>query len=153
MNDTEATRTFQALALKLKEAQLSWLIDQVNSELTFGKSTTKQVSVQDKPRTMQGRPRRQAEEFVSASPFSAKEQLGILLDAIEQVLVGTAETQKEIIDLVGFVVEGVAIEFHSETPEIESFRYDRTDIAPRANSTQRLRVLLQELGEELKSAD
>ena len=153
MNSEEATRVFQSLTTMLKDVGLGWLAEQVSHEVLSGKEISKRVSVESEEFTPTGRPRRQRTAFVSTVPYSANEQLFLLVNAIEHSVVGIAEMENFLLEFASQNARLVGVKFVPEAVGADGFSFSHSDSEPRLVATKQLQNLCNELRRELERAD
>ncbi len=153
MTASEATDTYNALVRMLREAGLEWVSAQVAQEAATGRTVRKTVSVFGEELTLKVPSRRQRVEFLSTEAYSPRERLHLMLDAIEQTAVGTAEMQRSTLEMLSAHGKVLDVRFASETPEVEEHGYRSTDVEPREVGARKLRSLLNELRRELAIVD
>lgn len=103
MTNAECETAFAELEEAVNKIGLQWVTTQVAEELRFGRTVTRKVS--SRPDTPDESvlesldERRRSKVRVSATrPYSAKERLLILLDAIERAAVATEEMESSVRD-------------------------------------------------------
>jgi len=148
--------TYSILLDALRSHGLSWVAAQVQDQVRAGKPTTRIVAPRPAPmfdrfaeEITQARPPRR-ERLAATEPYSAEERVALALDALQRAVIQTADFEEE-----------VAKFFHSagKTPTRVAFEPEefedaqRLEIAtlpaPRRNSVERLRQLVNSLRREL----
>jgi hypothetical protein len=115
IENEDATRVFGKLASALRENKLEWVLEQVNETIAAGKPAVKRVKALESGGDWRGvalRPGREA-EFRTTLEYSPQEQLEIVLRAIRQAVLVTAEMER----VVGHQFPGTR--FVSERGELE----------------------------------
>lgn len=153
MDSEEATKLFEELVRILTATQLSWVVEQVRQQIAAGKEITKTVSVASDAPSEVTRRKRQRVPFASTTEFSREEQLSILVNAIDQSVVGTADMEREILALSSKDPAITRVRFESEIPGVDSVGFDATDVTVRVNSARRLQALCNEIKREIAGAN
>ncbi|PDS28011.1 hypothetical protein [Rhizobium phaseoli] len=98
MTDDEMQKLTQGLLSLLIENKLDWLHDQLLREFARGKMTTAYLSAYDNAGPSEsdsanptGKGRRRQATFSKVAEFTTEERLRITVDAIERIVVDTAE--------------------------------------------------------------
>ncbi|MGO7653658.1 hypothetical protein ACC862_03475 [Rhizobium ruizarguesonis] len=98
MTDDEMQKLTQGLLSLLIENKLDWLHDQLLREFARGKMTTAYLSAYDHAGPLEsdsanpaGKGRRRQATFSKVAEFTTEERLRITVDAIERIVVDTAE--------------------------------------------------------------
>ncbi len=146
MNQEDARLTFTTLAETLEKLGLGWMLDQVRQEITLGKTVAKTLSVMPEDFVGFERKSRQRVRFVSTREYSHQEQLALLIDAMEQTIVGSIEMQSSILS----VVDLPAVRFISEEDQSEKHSFTRGDVEQSRSSTELLKTICQELRHEMR---
>jgi hypothetical protein len=146
MTESEAQETFLALITAMERSRLLWVIEQVRQEISLGKTSSKTLSVSPEEFGILPRPRKQRVKFLSTEEYSHKEQVLLVLDAIEQTVVASAEMQNEILSFTR--VRDVRFTSDDGTGErsIITARSEREK-----SVVERLRIACDQLREELKT--
>lgn len=152
MTDDEATLAHRALTNTLKENHLDWVVEQVSRQIRLGRPTRKRVALQEGWQLESGR-RRARTEFVSTVPYSHKEQLKLLVDALDHAVVSTAEMESFILKTLGEGLEPLAIKFVPEGASEGSYAIDPNQVQDRITVASQLRNLLDEIRNELPTVD
>lgn len=155
MTDEECNAAFETLKQAIANAGLSWVTNQVDEEIRFGRTVTKTVSSRpDTPEELvvQGleQKTRLSKVRVSATtPYSSRERLNILIGALENVAVETEEMQT--------AVRNYLTSHAKEWREVRLLRTDEADRQPliivpqsdenRARAVQSLKALISTLRE------
>lgn len=96
MEENDARIVFETLVNHLTELKLGWVVDQVNERIRLGKLISKDVSVTRDAHGKIGRKRKAS--FVTTVPFTAKERLSILIDAIDHVAIQTGQMGAKVVE-------------------------------------------------------
>jgi len=144
MTQEDAHDVFIALSKILEEIGLTWMLDQVKQEIVHGKTATKTLSILAEDFPNEYRQRRQRVRFVSTEEYSSKEQLHLLLDAMEQTIVASLEMQKSILTLT----ELAGVSFKSEEGRTQLL-ITNDQISRNAPIAEKLKAACEELREEL----
>lgn len=106
MTDEQRTAMFDRLAKTMISAGLEWPLEQVQEEIRFGRRATKRVRAAadvistELTFSPEKRTRRNTVNFAATRPFSPREQLELLINAIEQAVIATYEMETIIGDHV-----------------------------------------------------
>ena len=92
MTSEECNMAFDQLEHAMNEAGLAWVTTQVAEDLRFGKTRTKRLSVREEKSDrfvteLLGTPRRSNVMVSATEPYSAEEELRMLVRALEQTTV------------------------------------------------------------------
>lgn len=153
MTPSEATHIYNELHTILRESGLNWVSAQVLQEVALGKPNRKTISIEGEESKATRSRRRQRVEFLSTLPYSAEEQLQLLVDAIEQTIVATVEIQRSTLKMLPGDDDRRDIRFTSDIPVTQEHGYGREQAEVSAVDADKLRTLLNELRGELKHAD
>ncbi len=131
MNEQECAVAYQELVEILNQFRLGWLVERVTDVIKRGKT----VFVQDKS---------QQPSHLKVEPLTNREQLFLLIDAVERALVETAAMEVEISDFLReenlepkiITSDGQQEKIHDYRPEI---------VYPRKENADILKELLEEL--------
>lgn len=131
MNELECAVAYQELVEILNEFRLGWLVERVADVIKKGKTVTLQSYGQQPSR-------------LEVEPLTNREQLFLLIDAIERALVETAAMEVEISDFLReqnlepkiITSDGKQETVHDYRPEI---------VYPRKENADVLKKLLEEL--------
>lgn len=160
MNDQECTQVYNRLAGILEEKGLSWVTAQVAEQIRIGKTIQKEIEtlregkesflhrlVEDDPSRLR---KGQKATFPITVEYQPSEQLELLIDAVKQTIVNTADMEHE---LIGFIEKDdkspKKIEFYSDDLNTEPKLINRGTIGARLDSTKRLQSLLENLRKEI----
>jgi hypothetical protein len=157
MNDKDFNEIFIALSDVLRQKDMVWVSDQVNEQIRFGKTESKEISPQEKvrprntlpgielySRTAGGR-KGKKEEFLVSTPYTSKERILLLVDAIEQALVNTNRMVHDTLDYSHEKFKMDAITFYSEDNQIS-----KTFSLPEFVASRKQILHLKDLLEELR---
>jgi len=145
LNPEDARRTFEALSETLEKAGLGWMLSQVRQEIAFGRAVTKTLSVVPEDFGVVERQRRQRVRFVSAQEYTSQQQLALLVDAIEQTVVGSIEMQNSVLDAAKLPV----VHFFSDDGQHEQHSFTHDDVRANKSSTEGLKAACDKLRREL----
>jgi hypothetical protein len=156
LTEAEALRAFRFLANYLREAELGWVINQVEEKLALGKVQTKKLPARKTPDYFEGffaveevtttSPRKgPAPLFAVAEEYSPHERLDVLLDSIVMAVpVVTMVAEKTFENLSGFGVDQ-KLEFIPEAEVTEPYTLEISAVRARAEVNARLLALINEL--------
>ena len=159
MTDDEMQTLTQGLLTLLIENKLDWLHDQLVREFARGRMTTAHLSAYDHAGASEsgstnpvGKGRRRQAMFSKVAEFTTEEKLSITVDAIERIVVDTAEFEFEA------AYKGAALDpSHMRLPEKIYFASDISDKRERTDSdaiarqyySDQLRRALKAIKEEI----
>jgi hypothetical protein len=166
MREEELTEIYTEIARTLEALELGWVVDQVSEQVRLGRTeSTKIRTLQESldreasqrllpssPRAMRSGPKA---IFTAAVDYSPRDSLILLLDAVEQAVVVTAEMEHEIIQFFPKGEEGSSPKIAFESEEVDQRRFVLTaeSTASRRDYAQALKRLLEELRREVLHAD
>jgi hypothetical protein len=154
MNDQDYNELNSSLSSVLREKEMVWVIDQVNEQISLGKTESKEI-VSDEDyrqntlpefvpkRRTSGRGRRK-EEFLVTTEYTPKEKLLLLIDAIEQAVVNTSTMVHDTLYFTHREFKIESISFYSVENQREK-TFSRADFGVEDSPTIRLKNLLAEL--------
>ncbi len=134
MNEQECAVAYQELVEILNQFQLGWLVEKVADVIKRGKK----VLVQDNG---------QKASHLEVEPLTNREQLFLLIDAIERALVETAAMEVEISDFLREQnLESKIITSDGKQETVHDYR--RSVVYPRKENADALKELLEELRQD-----
>lgn len=150
MTDEELSSTFDRLAKAIRTAGLEWPLAQVQEEIRFGRRATKQVRAaadafpEEVIFSSGKRTRRKTVSFAATRPLTPKEQLELLVNAIEQSAIATYEMETTIGNHVArFGKEGAAVHLVHEDENAEGIVIQSDDRVRQQNIAQLKRLLIE----------
>jgi hypothetical protein len=149
MNDRECTQAYKQLGGILDEIALGWVIAQVSAQVKIGKAVQREIEtlIDEHGARLKKGPRA---TFAVTVEYTPSERLELLIDAIKQAVVSTAQMEDH---LVGFCERDQGtpkrIEFRSEEPEGEHRIINRQTVAARLVQANKLNELLEALRKEI----
>jgi hypothetical protein len=146
MNAEDAQKTFDELVAILRDSGLQWVVDGVNRQVTAGKTIRKMVRVTTEQAEIDWelttvRQRKVPQRFLGSEPYSQNEQLAMLLDAVQHVVVASAEMSEAVFAQT----KAQGLEFVEEREEAKPLRVSTKDVSAAAESAGRLRSAVEEL--------
>jgi hypothetical protein len=161
MNDKECDEVYQRLTDMVNQIGLEWVIAQVAEQIRLWKTVEKEIETLRETRTERtlftvNEYRSEFRKGPKATfpvtvEYSSRERLSLLIDAIEQAVVNTADMEHHLLNFFDKATEkwdGV-IQFYSEEPDIRPRSIDKRVSASRLESSRRLRQLLDNLRQEI----
>ena len=159
MNDQECEQVYHQLLKELKDNGVDWIINQVNEELTSGKAiektvdTIKEISYIEHslfeeiiPKYRKG----PKVTFPATESYSKKEQLILLLNAIEQGIINATMLEVHTSNFFHRQIQNtIEIEFYADEMEQPSFKVDTPNLSDREKYIQHLKKLLDKLRDEI----
>jgi hypothetical protein len=158
IGEQEARSAYEALTVSAREANLLWVLTQVEEELSVGKVSLKKVSVRDYPavydawaRGEEARPGRRPSSamFVASAEYSAQERLRVLVEALLAAVPAVHEMADASIGTLRHLGEMASLRFVPEAGIKEAFEVETGALDQRRPAVQQLRRLLQELLQEV----
>lgn len=140
MDDIEYARLYQELAAMLQEFNLGWVAQQVADNVEIGK-------------TIEERSLKRKTPLLKIEDYTPKEQLLMLIDAVEQATVHTSEMEDEIAYFLKVESEtsplGTKISFASSSAkEPKTIEFTSQVTSPRNKQAIALKYLLEKLPSE-----
>ncbi|MEK0181830.1 MAG: hypothetical protein EAZ98_16240 [Oscillatoriales cyanobacterium] len=140
MDDIEYARVYQQLAAMLDEFNLGWVAQQVADNVEIGK-------------TIEERSLKRKTPLLKIEDYTPKEQLLMLIDAVEQATVHTSEMEDEIAYFLKVESEtsplGTKISFGSSSAqEVKTIEFTSHLTSPRNKQAIALKYLLEKLPSE-----
>ena len=99
MTDEECEQVFQELRQITIGARLSWIVTQVDEEIRFGRTSTKRVRARVEPaeelavEDLAERTRTSKIKVSTTRPYTSRERLGMLVDALDRTVVGVNDME------------------------------------------------------------
>jgi hypothetical protein len=160
MNEIESSKIFRALSEHVHEQRLDWVLEQVSEQIRFGAEEKKSVRVDPDEvlrvaamEQSESRPRRSKVLFAATRPYTEREQLLLLIDALQTAVVGTTEMEvgfKDALQTLELLRSGVLVreELNPKLTRIDDSADEITGVRRRGEA-ERLSRLLKELREEV----
>ena len=147
----EAAEVYHKLSEIVRAQELHWLIDDVERQIALGKEGTKDIQVESTSRGVpadhlpkrKGRPAK----FIVTQPFDEREQLHLLIEALEAVSVGLSLGILNSYEIIGETLSGVQTIGFAPDTEGSKITLVEPDIKGRKGTVLRLEQLLRELKE------
>lgn len=160
MTTEECNIVYDTLIDILNKSGVGWIVSQVEEQLRIGKTVEKEITT-----LTEGRGRNMLlgvegyRERLRSGPkatfpvtieYEAKERLSLLIDAIEQTVVDTAEMEGHILNFFGEEFPALqGVEFYPDEVVRESISINRQSTALRQVHGLKLKQLLEDLRKEL----
>lgn len=161
MNDAECIEVYDHLVRILNENELSWISTQVAEQIRLGKTVEKEIATF---KESHGEPplfgadnyhiqykKGPKVTFPVTEEYEPQERLLLLIDAIEQTIVNTAEMESHVIGYFGEQLgenwEG--IRFYSEDQDSQFIVIDRRTSSSRLHASQQLKQILDTIRKEI----
>lgn len=152
LNSDEAAEAFGFLATALREAELGWVVTQVEEKLALGKVETKKLrasgtparsvmSVRVEPNSKQSA----ADVFAVAEQYSVQERLDVLLESIVLAVPAVTEVVTKTFDNLAEFGLAARLEFAPEAEVTVGFSLEAETIHARREANARLVSLIDEL--------
>jgi hypothetical protein len=160
MTSEEAQATFAELTRILNEQGLDWVVDSVRDDIQLGslveinQSDMSAVEFKSASELLQPSYRkaiRKSANFLVRKDYSPKEQLILLVDAIEDIVVQANACEDAVLTYFKETDGPPAIRFVSERRPSQSVVTEPAEIGRRSNAVGKLRGLLHELKGEVNS--
>lgn len=143
MNEEEAQGAYAEIVGVLRDHKFAWVVSQVEDSIDLGKTVKKKVDASefiDDVAAGERRGRRKMQDFVTTDPYSARERLELLLDAIQRV-VALPEFEAQTVE----ILDAEIVTFESESEGGQDYTL-RADYAGAYNvSWENLRKLRQQM--------
>lgn len=143
MNEQDCSAVYNALIEMLSSIKLGWVTEQVADVISAGKTIEELVSGRKSP-------------DLKLNYYTPQEQLLLLINAIEKSVINTAEIETEIMDI--FSHEAPNSDLKPElrfTSSVDGkgklFKYSVESVNSRQEQTQKLKILLEQLRQEIGS--
>ena len=157
MNDQECREAYDRLLEMLNSINLGWVTTQVEEQIRLGRTVAKEIeTLKENPRRLDMFPPDQNSVSFAKGPkatfpitvdYQPPERLRLLVDAIEQVVINTADMEKHLIDFFGHERDNWSgISFQSEDSNSLSIVIDTKSASLRLEAANRLRSLIRDLG-------
>lgn len=107
MPERTLDEAYEALLQSMRDQGLGWVVEQVQQQVRAGKLVTKDVTPFRESYSSRfieelavGTRRRRRERLAATEEYSAEERLSLVLEAIENAVVHTAEIQDQVLQFV-----------------------------------------------------
>lgn len=151
LTDLEAEQTYESLTEIAVEAGLDWLVEDVKKEASFGKDLKRKIQTEASDyREADFLPKRKGKPaaFIISEPYTAREKLRLLVDALEAVSVGITLGLAETTRFIGSELQELqTFEFVPDSERSESSRIDLNHDIQETNSKRLLDCLVELKGE------
>lgn len=161
MNDRECNEAYERLINILNQNKLEWIVTQVEEQVRSGKTVEKEIdtlkesrrgfdlfTIDDYPSRLMKGPKA---TFPVTVEYQPSERLVLLLDAIEQAIVNTAEMEHHFIEYFGGEVDNwQGVEFYSEDPNSRPVAINKETVLSRLDNGKQLKQLLDALRQEVE---
>ena len=157
MDNQECNEVYERLMEMLAENKLDWIVEQVNQQVQLGKTIIKETETlkhQEKefsqlyeddvyiPKVKKG----PKAKFPVTEDYTPNEKLNLLLDAIEQAIVNTAEMENHLIEYFdSSLKKWDGIDFYADEPESQPISLNLDSVLDRYDSSQNLKIFIDEL--------
>jgi hypothetical protein len=156
MNEQDYDKIYSAVSEVLRQKEMLWVLEQVDEQIRFGKTESKEISPKERAHRQSNLPtletssrmrksrRGEPEEFLVSTEYSAQEKLHLLIDAIEQSVVNANRMVQDTLEFVGdrFGISEI-IFYSTEREKMKTF--SSSDFIKHAQQISRLEDLLEEL--------
>jgi hypothetical protein len=164
LTDEEANSAFALLSEAMREFGYSWVVNQVEEKLAFGKVQARKIQAREYPEpTVSFAVVDQPTRLVASKPtsavfavserFSPQERLGVLLDGIDLAIPVVGEVAEEALANMQEFGSASAIAFAPEAEITEEFTLRIDEVRSRRAAGLSLRELVSELRRELDNAN
>jgi hypothetical protein len=154
LTEAEAREAYDELSGYLRDAHLSWVLQQVAERIAYGKEVTLKESDLRRRAGRTGplvvsvvgeRSRDRSKQLTRTEPFTPVERLRILAHAISSVVVDVGAIENELLTFAGPArTEGVVFEHDAEQTD-STLRVSRKLVDGRAEKVAKLKALLAEV--------
>lgn len=160
MEDKECKEVYNKLVDVLNQEGLQWVTTEVADQIRLGKTVEKEIDTLKESSFRQGvlaydqggdrLKRGPKATFPITVDYSKKEALFLLIDAIEHVVVNTAEMENQLFNTLAKEIETFGeIGFYSEEPNIKANEVSRRILADRLKRCRLLKQQLDSLRKEV----
>ena len=154
MDSEECDEVFKKLLYLLDQNRLYWIVEQVNEQVHLGKTVEKEIETlkEEKKefskiseldihkRQMKKGPKAR---FPVTEEYNPNEKLNLLLDAIEQAIVNSAEMEYHLIEYFGSsLAKWDGINFYQDEPESQPISLNIKTISDRLDNSLHLKDLI-----------
>jgi len=159
MNSQECTQTYEILAKMLVEIGLEWVTNQVSEQIRNGKTIQREIETfkdvrevkvfdaDSYPSQLRKGPKA---TFPVTVDYEPPELLGLLIDAIEQTVVNTADMERHLVEFLEREGKGPQeIHFIAEEAGSEPKSINKEKSISRVGRTDELKDLLETLRKEI----
>jgi len=161
MDSQECNKVFERLLHMLDKNKINWVVEQVKQQVQLGKTIEKEIETlkhKEKefaqlreddvyiPKVKKG----PKAKFPVTEEYTPNEKLNLLLDAIEQAIVNTADMENHLIEYFGSSLQKwEGINFYPDEPESKPISINLETISDRFDNSQYLRDLIIKLRREI----
>jgi len=160
MNNDECKEVFDTLIKMLNDQGLGWVVEQVQEQIRIGKTEEKEIKTLKEARHSPSifeldDYRKQLKTgplatFPVAVEYGSEERLQLLIDAIEQVVVNTAQMEESFTSFFETELPNLRdIRFFSEDGTSSPREINRQSAVIRNEEAKKLKQLLEELRTEI----
>jgi hypothetical protein len=156
ITNEESQAAYETLATLTREANLLWVVSQVEDKVSVGKVSLKKVSARGYPalyRTWpgeEGQSRRPPSAlFVASEEYSPRERLRVLAEALMAAVPAVHDVASTSLNTLKSIGDVDGLRFVPEAAVKESFEIDSSILERAGESIARLRTLLEELLQEI----
>lgn len=160
MNEEESIHAFQRLTKILNESHMEWVSQQVSEQIQIGRTIQREIetfkegkemplfsTIDDYSSKLMKGPR---VTFPVTVEYESNERLELLIDAIKQAIVDTAEMEQHLIDFIEKDERSPKnILFYADEPNSEPKSISKETISARYENTKLLNNLLETLRKEI----
>jgi hypothetical protein len=160
LSDSESLRFYRTISARAREVGLDWIVDQVEEQLALGNVALRSLSVREpdlfsaEPEIFAVKSRRRKSTratFLVSRPYTAQEQLELLVDSLLIGVVQLNQIADKVISFVASELDSTSIEFAPEA-EVKPILRLETESARVAEASEKLESLLNELKREIADA-
>jgi hypothetical protein len=165
LTEAEARNAFEQLSVALREFGLGWVVTQVEEKIALGKVQTRKLPAREpaeffegfwevrEVREARGAPAKNSALFAVAQQYTSQERLEILLESIILAVPTVHDVAEQtFINFAEFVPQERLV-FEPEAQVRESFALERDELRTRAEATETLVRLIDELRQGSFDAD
>lgn len=161
MDSQECDEVYAKLLQILSENKLEWTVDQVKEQILLGKTIEKEIVTFKKNKLdlpmsfeleMYQTPLKKGPKvkFPVTEEYTPEERLELILDAIEQAIINTAEMENHLIRYFGTgLKEWRGVNFYAEETESLLTLISEETVLERFANSQHLKELIKKLRSEI----
>ncbi len=153
LEQKEAQALYHRLSQIVSGEGLDWLLRDVERQIALGTETTKKIKLEGKTQgyDLEHHPKRKGPpaKFIVTQPYSDREKLHILIEAVEATSVGLSLGMLDVYETIGEQLQNLdALGFAPDTGESQ-IKYVKRDLLEKKQAILRLSELLGELKEAI----
>lgn len=155
LEEKETQYLYRDLSQLISKEGLDWLLQDVEREIALGSEKTEKIKfeIMAQESDLDYHPKKKKKgppaKFIVTQPYSDREKLHILLEAIEAISVGLSLGMLDVYETIGEQLQNLdALAFAPDIPESQ-IKYVKRDFLSKKQAIFQLRDLLGELKEAI----